>query len=75
MMISWTAVYVLWLREMKRYVRAKSRIIGSLIRRLRHEEHRENCNARWPATALCAIITRYSTPNASSTLPAAPKPR
>jgi ABC-2 type transport system permease protein len=33
-MISWTAVYVLWLREMKRYVRAKSRIIGSLIQPL-----------------------------------------
>jgi len=32
--ISWTAVYVLWLREMKRYVRAKSRIIGSLIQPL-----------------------------------------
>jgi ABC-2 type transport system permease protein len=30
-MISWTAVYVMWLREMKRFVRAKSRIIGSLI--------------------------------------------
>jgi ABC-2 type transport system permease protein len=30
-MISWTAIYVLWLREMKRYVRAKSRIIGSLV--------------------------------------------
>ena len=29
-MISWTAVYVMWLREMKRFVRAKSRIIGSL---------------------------------------------
>jgi ABC-2 type transport system permease protein len=29
-MINGTAVYVLWLREMKRYVRAKSRIIGSL---------------------------------------------
>jgi ABC-2 type transport system permease protein len=33
-MISWTAVYVLWLREMKRYVRAKSRIIGSLMQPL-----------------------------------------
>ncbi|MGA2586439.1 MAG: ABC transporter permease [Candidatus Aminicenantales bacterium] len=33
-MISWTAVYVLWLREMKRYSRAKSRIIGSLIQPL-----------------------------------------
>ena len=30
-MIDWTAVYVLWLREMKRYIRSKSRIIGSLI--------------------------------------------
>jgi ABC-2 type transport system permease protein len=30
MTIHWTAIYVLWLREMKRYVRAKSRIIGSL---------------------------------------------
>ena len=29
-MISLTAVYVLWLREMKRYFRAKSRILGSL---------------------------------------------
>lgn len=29
-MISWTAVYVMWLREMKRFTRAKSRIIGSL---------------------------------------------
>jgi ABC-2 type transport system permease protein len=28
--ISLTAVYVLWLREMKRYFRAKSRILGSL---------------------------------------------
>ena len=26
----WTAVYVLWRREMPRYVRAKSRIVGSL---------------------------------------------
>jgi ABC-2 type transport system permease protein len=34
MAISGTAVYVLWLREMKRYVRAKSRIIGSLIQPL-----------------------------------------
>jgi ABC-2 type transport system permease protein len=33
-MISRTAVYVLWLREMKRYSRAKSRIIGSLIQPL-----------------------------------------
>jgi ABC-2 type transport system permease protein len=33
-MISWTAVYVLWLREMKRFSRAKSRIIGSLIQPL-----------------------------------------
>jgi len=31
MRISGTAVYVLWLREMKRYSRAKSRIVGSLI--------------------------------------------
>lgn len=30
MTIHWTAVYVLWRREMIRYVRAKSRIIGSL---------------------------------------------
>jgi ABC-2 type transport system permease protein len=30
-MISGTAIYVLWLREMKRYVRAKSRIIGSIL--------------------------------------------
>jgi ABC-2 type transport system permease protein len=29
-MINLTAVYVLWLREMKRYFRAKSRILGSL---------------------------------------------
>lgn len=29
-MIGLTAVYVLWLREMKRYFRAKSRILGSL---------------------------------------------
>jgi ABC-2 type transport system permease protein len=29
-MISWTAVYVMWLREMKRFSRAKSRIVGSL---------------------------------------------
>ncbi|PIU62014.1 multidrug ABC transporter permease [archaeon CG07_land_8_20_14_0_80_38_8] len=29
-MVNFTAVYVLWLREMKRYVRAKSRIISSL---------------------------------------------
>ncbi|MGB8952466.1 MAG: ABC transporter permease [Candidatus Aminicenantales bacterium] len=29
-MISGTAVYVLWLREMKRYLRAKSRVVGSL---------------------------------------------
>ncbi len=29
-MIDMTAVYVLWLREMKRYLRAKSRIFGSL---------------------------------------------
>ena len=30
MIIHTTAVYVLWLREMKRFVRAKSRIIGAL---------------------------------------------
>lgn len=30
MTIHWTAVYVLWRREMIRYVRAKSRIVGSL---------------------------------------------
>lgn len=30
MPIHWTAVYVLWRREMTRYVRAKSRIVGSL---------------------------------------------
>ena len=30
-MISGAAVYVMWLREMKRYSRAKSRILGSLI--------------------------------------------
>jgi len=29
-MISWTAIYVLWLREMKRFLRARSRLIGSL---------------------------------------------
>jgi ABC-2 type transport system permease protein len=29
-MISATAVYVLWLREMKRFLRAKSRIVGAL---------------------------------------------
>jgi len=29
-MISGTAVYVLWLREMKRFIRAKSRIVGAL---------------------------------------------
>lgn len=29
-MISATAVYVLWLREMKRFIRAKSRIVGAL---------------------------------------------
>jgi ABC-2 type transport system permease protein len=33
-MISGYAVYVLWLREMKRYFRAKSRIIGSLLQPL-----------------------------------------
>jgi ABC-2 type transport system permease protein len=30
MTVQWTAVYVLWRREMTRYVRAKSRIVGSL---------------------------------------------
>jgi ABC-2 type transport system permease protein len=30
MIINTTAVYVLWLREMKRFIRAKSRIIGAL---------------------------------------------
>jgi ABC-2 type transport system permease protein len=30
-MVSLTAVYVLWLREMKRFGRAKSRVLGSLI--------------------------------------------
>lgn len=29
-MISFTAIYVLWLREMKRFLRAKSRIVGAL---------------------------------------------
>lgn len=29
-MINWTAIYVMWLREMKRYSRAKSRVFGSL---------------------------------------------
>jgi len=32
-MIGWfnaQAIYVLWLREMKRYLRARSRIVGSL---------------------------------------------
>jgi len=29
-MISGTAVYVLWLREMKRFLRAKSRVVGAL---------------------------------------------
>jgi ABC-2 type transport system permease protein len=29
-MISWTAVHVMWLREMKRFMRSKSRIFGSL---------------------------------------------
>jgi len=29
-MISGTAIYVLWLREMKRFLRAKSRVMGSL---------------------------------------------
>jgi ABC-2 type transport system permease protein len=30
MMVDMTAVYVLWLREMKRFMRAKSRIVGAL---------------------------------------------
>ncbi|MCD6371214.1 MAG: ABC transporter permease [Candidatus Aenigmarchaeota archaeon] len=30
-MINTTAVYVLWLREMKRFLRAKSRVIGALM--------------------------------------------
>lgn len=30
MIVNTTAVYVLWLREMKRFVRAKSRVIGAL---------------------------------------------
>ncbi|MBN2014753.1 MAG: ABC transporter permease [Candidatus Altiarchaeota archaeon] len=30
-MIEWIAVYVLWLRELKRFYRSKSRIIGSLV--------------------------------------------
>jgi ABC-2 type transport system permease protein len=30
-MINLTAVYVLWLREMKRFIRAKSRIVGMLV--------------------------------------------
>ena len=30
MKIHWTAIYVLWRREMIRFVRAKSRIVGSL---------------------------------------------
>jgi len=29
-MINFTAIYVLWLREMKRFLRAKSRVIGTL---------------------------------------------
>jgi len=33
-MINRTAIYVLWLREMKRYLRARSRIIGSLLQPL-----------------------------------------
>jgi ABC-2 type transport system permease protein len=28
--IEWVAIYVLWLREMKRFVRAKSRVVGML---------------------------------------------
>jgi ABC-2 type transport system permease protein len=34
MIISGTAIYVLWLREMKRYWRARSRIFGSLLQPL-----------------------------------------
>jgi len=30
MMINTTAIYVLWLREMKRFLRAKSRVVGAL---------------------------------------------
>ncbi len=30
-MINPTAVYVLWLREMKRFMRAKSRVVGSMV--------------------------------------------
>jgi ABC-2 type transport system permease protein len=30
MRISWVAVYVLWLREMKRFLRAKSRLVGAV---------------------------------------------
>ena len=30
-MINLTAIYVLWLREMKRFLRAKSRVIGTLV--------------------------------------------
>ena len=31
MIINTTAIYVLWLREMKRFLRAKSRVIGTLV--------------------------------------------
>jgi ABC-2 type transport system permease protein len=34
MILNGTAIYVLWLREMKRYLRAKSRIFGSLLQPL-----------------------------------------
>jgi len=34
MIINGTAIYVLWLREMKRYLRARSRIFGSLLQPL-----------------------------------------
>ena len=30
-MINWAAIKVLWLREMKRFVRAKSRLVGALV--------------------------------------------
>lgn len=29
--LSWTAIFVLWLREMKRFVRARSRLVGTLV--------------------------------------------
>ncbi|MBN1938904.1 MAG: ABC transporter permease [Candidatus Aminicenantes bacterium] len=34
MILNGTAIYVLWLREMKRYLRARSRILGSLLQPL-----------------------------------------